>query len=161
MGNRKSSKYLILAAVLLAGVNAFGAACTAPAYRQFDFWVGDWDVFDADNPSQLVARVKVDRILGGCALREDYQAVDGKKGQSLSAYDATLKRWRQSWVTNLGEWLILNGGLDGSKMTLGNQKVRGVWLPVTGAVRETAVSSTDGGKTWKPWFDLWFRPHKP
>jgi hypothetical protein len=30
-----------------------------------------------------------------------------------------------------------------------------------GAVRETAMASTDGGKTWEPWFDLWFRPHKP
>ncbi len=25
-------------------------------------------------------------------------------------------------------------------------------------VRETAVTSTDKGKTWKPWFDLVFRP---
>jgi hypothetical protein len=32
---------------------------------------------------------------------------------------------------------------------------------MTGGVRETAVTSTDGGTTWQPWFDLVFRPHKP
>jgi ketosteroid isomerase-like protein len=30
---------------------------------------------------------------------------------------------------------------------------------MSGGVRETAVTSTDGGKSWKPWFDLVFRPH--
>jgi hypothetical protein len=36
-------------------------------------------------------------------------------------------------------------------------QVRGEWKPENGNVRETAVTSTDGGKTWKPWFDLVFR----
>lgn len=38
--------------------------------------------------------------------------------------------------------------------------VRGTWKPVEGGVRETAVTSTDGGKTWKPWFDLVFHSHQ-
>src|SRR2546425_656556 len=36
--------------------------------------------------------------------------------------------------------------------------VRGIWKPVSGNVRERAVTSTDDGRTWKPWFDLLFRP---
>jgi len=39
--------------------------------------------------------------------------------------------------------------------------VRGTWKPVSGGVREVAVTSIDGGKTWKPWFDLMFRPAVP
>jgi hypothetical protein len=39
--------------------------------------------------------------------------------------------------------------------------VRGTWKPADGGVRETAIVSTDAGKTWQPWFDLIFRPHKP
>lgn len=35
---------------------------------------------------------------------------------------------------------------------------RGVWKPEKGGVRESAVTSADGGKTWEPWFDLMFRP---
>jgi hypothetical protein len=77
--------------------------------------------------------------------------------------------WHQNWVTNRGQWLLIDGGLQGSEMVLsgvdrtadGKEKlVRGVWKPEGGAVRETAVTSTDGGKTWQPWFDLWFRPRR-
>lgn len=55
-------------------------ACSAPEFRQFDFWLGDWDAFDADKPAATVARLKVDRILDGCAVHEDYQDTDGLKG---------------------------------------------------------------------------------
>jgi hypothetical protein len=73
-------------------------------------------------------------------------------------------------VTNRGEWLQLEGELQAGEMILRavdrtadrrEKLIRGVWKPDRGGVRETAVTSTDGGKTWKPWFDLWFRPHKP
>ncbi len=37
--------------------------------------------------------------------------------------------------------------------------VRGVWKPVREGVRETAMTSYDGGKTWRLWFDIWFRTH--
>ena len=45
-------------------------------------------------------------------------------------------------------------GVDHAK---GGRLVRGTWKPENGGVRETAVTSTDGGRTWKPWFDLVFR----
>jgi len=145
------------------------AFCTAPEYRQFDFWVGDWDAFDVDNPTTKVARTQVDLILDGCVLREDYQGADGHQGQSFSIYDASRKVWHQSWVTNRGELLMIEGKFEAGEMVLsgvdratsGQPLVRGVWKGVSGGVRETAVTSTDGGRTWKPWFDLVFRPHKP
>ena len=36
----------------------------------------------------------------------------------------------------------------------------GVWIPQPDGVREVADRSYDHGKTWKPWFDLTFKPHK-
>jgi ketosteroid isomerase-like protein len=144
------------------------APCSSSEYRQFDFWIGDWDVFDSDHPAKQVARVHVDRILDGCVLREDYQDVEGHKGQSFSIYDAARKSWHQSWVTNRGQVLQLDGGLQGGDMALratelttdGKEKqIRGLWKPVADGVRETAVTSLDGGKNWEPWFDLVFRPH--
>lgn len=143
-------------------------SCAAPEYRRFDFWIGDWDVFDADNPAKRVARVRVDRILDGCVLREDYQDTEGHKGQSFSIYDAVRKSWHQTWVTNRGQVLQLDGGLQDGDMALsaaelttdGKEKqIRGVWKPVADGVKETAVTSLDGGKHWEPWFDLMFRPH--
>lgn len=142
--------------------------CSAPEFHQLDFWAGDWDVFDVDNPGTQVARVKVDRILDGCVLREDYQDTAGHKGQSFSIYDAALKTWHQSWVTNRGQLLLLDGGVRGDEIVLSatehmlegkNKVIRGTWKPVQGGVRETAVTSLDDGKSWKPWFDLMFRPH--
>jgi ketosteroid isomerase-like protein len=38
--------------------------------------------------------------------------------------------------------------------------VRGTWTPAGDGVREVAVTSEDHGKSWKPWFDLMFRPER-
>jgi hypothetical protein len=141
------------------------ASCAAPEYRQFDFWAGDWDVFDVGSPIQ-VARARVDRILDGCVLREDYRGSNGHHGESFTIYDASRKVWHQSWVTNRGELLVIEGTMEGDTMVLGGEDhakgalVRGEWKRESGNVRETAATSTDGGKTWKPWFDLVFRRHK-
>jgi hypothetical protein len=145
------------------------AACVEPAYHEFDFWVGDWDASEVAGTTP-VARVRVDLILDGCVLREDYQGTDGHKGQSFSIYDASRRVWHQSWVTNRGELLVIEGNRQGGEMVLSGadhtvsgaeRHVRGTWKPEDGGVRETAVTSTDGGKTWNQWFDLRFRKHKP
>jgi hypothetical protein len=140
--------------------------CVAPEYRQFDFWAGDWDAFDVANPATKVARTRVDLVLDGCVLLEDYEGADGHRGQSFSLYDGSRKIWHQSWVTNRGELLLIDGRVEHGMMVMSGEDrakgalVRGTWKPEKGNVRETAVTSTDGGKTWKPWFDLVFRPHK-
>lgn len=128
-------------------------SCTASEYRQLDFWIGDWDVFDIDSPAKQVARIHVDRILDGCVLREDYQDTDGHKGQSFSIYDASREVWHQSWGTNRGQLLQLGGQLQASEMFLkaverttdGKEKqIRGTWKHAEGGVREAAVTSMDG-----------------
>jgi len=70
--------------------------CTAPEYHQFDFWIGDWDVSDFDQPNKIVARARVSRILDGCALQEDYKDTGGLEGRSISIYDASRKVWQQT-----------------------------------------------------------------
>jgi hypothetical protein len=145
------------------------APCSAPEYHQFDFWLGDWDSFEI-GASVKDAHIRVDPILEGCVLREDYQGANGHKGQSFTIYDSSRKLWHQTWVTNRGELLVIEGQfksgeivLSGADLTPTGQprQVRGTWKPVDGGVRETAVTSLDAGKTWQPWFDLIFRPHKP
>jgi ketosteroid isomerase-like protein len=156
-----------LNAVPVASAQSPRPSCVAPESRQFDFWVGDWDAYDVDSPTTVAARTRVDRILDGCVLMEDYQGTNGLKGQSFTIYDAARKVWHQSWVTNRGQLQVIEGGFQAGEMVLsgvdhaagGQTLVRGAWKPVDGGVRETAVTSADGGKTWKPWFDLVFRPH--
>jgi hypothetical protein len=146
------------------------AVCSAPEYHQFDFWLGNWDGFDVDKPTVLVAHNRVSRILRGCVVLEDYRATDGMEGESFSIYDASRKVWHQTWVTTGGKLLVIEGQFHAGEMVMsgsdrttdGKQRqVRGVWRPVHGSVRETAVTSLDGGKTWQSWFDMIFRPHAP
>jgi hypothetical protein len=144
-------------------------SCSAPEYRQFDFWIGDWDVFDSDNPDHAVARAHISRILDGCVLLEDYAATNSAHGQSFNIYDSSVGVWRQTWVTNRGQFLALEGKADRTGMVFTGcdrtssgkeRQVRGTWTPVSGGVREIAVISLDGGKTWEPWFDIVFRPRR-
>ena len=137
--------------------------CTQSAYRAFDFWAGTWDVYDVGGQSKI-AQAHIDPILDGCVLREDYQQFDGHRGQSFTIYDAAHHVWHQSWVTNRGELLEIEGTMQDRSMILSGKDraagtiVRGIWKPEHGSVRETADTSADQGKTWKPWFDIIFRP---
>lgn len=155
-------------ALLLAApiARAAAPACADPEYRRLDFWVGDWDAFDADAPAVAAARVQVTRILDGCAVREVYDGKDGLRGESYTIYDAARKLWHQTWVTNRGQLLEIEGRFEGERLTLeGTQRsatgpdvrVRALWMPETGGVRETAHTSSDGGATWKPLFDMRFK----
>src|SRR5271169_1674790 len=85
------------------------AACAAAEYRQFDFFVGDWDAYDVENPGTIVARNQVTRILDNCVVLEDYRGTNGSHGESFSIYDASRDVWHQTWVTNRGKLLIIEG----------------------------------------------------
>ena len=146
---------------------ALAASCSSPDNRAFDFWVGDWDVFDVDSPAKIAAHARVDLILGGCAVHEDYQQVDGLRGESFSLYDINRKQWHQTWVTNRGTLLLIDGSAQSGEMVLSGvahapdgkaQLIRGTWKPQGRDVRETAEVSHDEGKTWRPLFDIVFRP---
>lgn len=167
----------LLAAVLLSLCSGAAARpttsskCASAEHRRLDFWVGDWDAYDVGGSDKPVARVRVDVILGGCALREAYEGTDGLVGESFTTYDASRKLWHQTWVTNSGQLLKIEGRFQGNSLTLQGPRlspdgreevVRGVWrpLPQDGGVRETAHTSADRGSTWRPWFDILFRRHK-
>ena len=157
----------LMAAIPGFAALSLAAPCAAPAYRQFDFWVGDWDVIDVQQPAVAVAHARVEVILDGCVLHEIYEARDGQTGESFSVYDASRQIWHQTWVTNSGQLLTIEGHLQGREMLLTGidylpdgkpRHVRGSWRQENDGVREIAARSTDGGASWVPWFDLLFRP---
>jgi hypothetical protein len=161
-----------LVAAIVAAAPDPSPACSAPEYRRLDFWAGDWDAYEeGDQTGKPNARCRVDVILGGCVLREQYRQDDGLVGQSFTIYDAARKVWHQSWVTNRGLLLTIEGVFDGDTLTLQGplrspggaapeKIIRGKWRKEPGGVREVAETSSDGGKTWQPYFDIHFRPRK-
>ncbi len=164
--------FALIGIALIAPSLALGAAATSPdcvaaEYRQLDFWIGDWDTFEsADKDGPSVARARVQPIAQGCALHELYEQNDGLIGDSILSYDAVRKQWQQTWVTNRGALMVLWGNFKNGELVLeGDVHLRNgktvmqriTWKAQDQGVREWAVLSKDGGKTWTPAFDVVFR----
>ncbi len=93
---------------VLAGARKNEAPCMqSPEARQFDFWVGDWDVYAPAGPQ--VGSNHVERILRGCALLENWSNVGGREGKSLNLYDPTAGTWKQFWTDDSG-WIVYYEG---------------------------------------------------
>ena len=148
-------------AVILGGMLlAFAAAsaqdgCAAKAH-QFDFWIGDWDVYAGD---KLAGSNTIEPILGGCALQETWAGSQGSAGTSFNYYNPSTDSWHQFWIWKNGTTLpLLTGKFADGKMTLAGEQVapdgttvknRITWAPnPDGTVRQHWEQSRDDGKTW-------------
>ena len=138
-------------------------ACEAPEHRQFDFWLGEWDVIGGPQRDRIVGRNTIVRVAGGCALREHWVNAGGSDGHSLNVYDRASRRWTQFWVGADGVVLRLEGGLraDGAMAMEGAlpngkgglQRQRIVWTPQPdGGVIQQWDTSDDDGATWQTAF---------
>lgn len=137
--------------------------CQTAEHRQFDFWVGRWEVFTPDGRKAGDSRIEA--IDGGCALLERWSGRGGFTGTSLNSWDAETKQWRQHWVDSQGGLLRLAGTLDGPRMVLHgsapHDRKAGVtvrerigWTPQPdGSVRQHWERSEDDGRSWATVFD--------
>lgn len=128
--------------------------------RDFDFWIGDWQVRGVQG--KVVGENRIETIHGGCALLESWRAASGSAGSSLNFYDPARKKWRQVWVDRQGGIIDLAGEWVGTAMVLEGTslqpdgslgKIRGTWTPTAeGKVRQVFEESSDGA-TWRVTFD--------
>jgi hypothetical protein len=140
-----------------------------PESRQFDFWLGEWDVTTPDG--KPAGSSKIELIANRAGLLENWTGSGGYTGKSLNAYNAARKQWQQYWIGTGGGVLELAGGLvEGNMVLVGEHEVRGqhlleriTWTPhADGSVRQHWEQSTDGGKTWTDAFDgLYCRKPQP
>ena len=147
-------------------------ACTSAQHRQFDFWVGRWDVYPTGK-DKLVAHSLIENLYGGCVIRENWMPLKGTDGGSLNTYDPEDKRWHQVWMDAANGRVSFDGELQDGKMVLtGNWRgavtpgqtglVRMTYSKLdAGAVRQFGEISTDKGATWKPFFDFTYKPSAP
>jgi hypothetical protein len=131
-----------------------GGPCSSPAYRQFDFWVGKWEITDPDG--NAAGTNIIQKGLDGCAVLESYEA-SGFVGRSLNSYDAATRQWHQHWVDHQSAVLDLYGGIQNGAMVMqgirptpaGDILDRITWTPLQpGEVRQFWQTSTDGGQTF-------------
>lgn len=133
--------------------------------RQFDFWVGDWDVV-ATHGGTSQGRSHIARELGNCVIWENWTSLaGGYAGKSYNIYNASLKRWEQFWVDNVGGMIHFYGGLKDGVMDFytdelpqpdGSKLMRHLQFFNLGpdTVRQFSQGSKDGGKTWTVEYDF-------
>ena len=131
-------------------------------FRDFDFWIGEWDVHVAHGT--LADSNVIKAVERGCMLTEHWTNVNGGTGMSINYFDKSSDKWVQVWNAEGGSQIKIRGGLTDDGMALkgyihyvGNGTTapfRGLWTPLPdGRVRQYFEQSNDGGKTWAPWFE--------
>ena len=84
--------------------------------RQFDFWVGEWDVVDASS-SATAGSSRIEKELGACVIWENWTSANSNyAGKSYNIYNPDLKRWEQFWVDNVGGMIHFYGGIKDGVM---------------------------------------------
>ena len=159
-----------LAARLVTAQPASPPSCASPEHHQFDFWIGRWDVFDTRTHERAGASI-IESVYGGCTLRENWSE-PGFTGGSLNTYDATGRRWHQTWTDSSGAWREFVGGIDGGAMVLVWRHPSARNPARTAEVRMTFTRNADGsvrqysdqrvvGGEWVTRYDYTYRPVTP
>lgn len=130
-------------------------------YRQFDFWIGEWDVKNQQGVPSGSSSIQL--ILGNCTIFENWSGGGGSNGKSFNIYDANDKKWHQTYVDDKGTFTHYVGGLVNGEMVLTADRVTGGKKSMAkmtfskmpnGDVRQYGENSIDEGKTWTTSFDL-------
>jgi len=149
--------------------------CSSPEYRQFDFWIGEWEAFGPNG--QKAGDSKISMILDSCIILEEWTSATATRGlryagKSFNTWNAATKQWQQTWVDNAGGITeYFNGHYEEGRMIFetanlkqadGSFKIMKMTFHNLGPekVRQHGESSADGGKTWKTDFDLEYRRKK-
>lgn len=159
----KSLIALLPLIIPLSIAHAQQSGCAAlPGFDAFDFWVGEWQVFDTET-GDAVGENSIQKREQGCLLMENWSGNGGSSGVSLNYFNPVRDEWRQLWVS-AGRYAIdIAGGLRDSVMVLEGSiyyfsgaefDFRGSWTPhADGSVRQFFEQFNADSGSWEPWFD--------
>ena len=139
--------------------------CEDPAFRQLDFWIGDWSLsWDKADGSKGRGTNSISREYDGCVIYEEFSSPEMEfEGMSVSTYDRTIESWRQTWVDDQGGYYDLVGGpaegedhafaLELARLSDDTPYLRMIWQDVT----EDSLTWRWQGKTGPgaEWTDRW------
>ena len=138
--------------------------------REFDFWVGEWDVF-VTGTTQYAGHSIIQMISGGCAILENWES-PGSNGKSINFIDPVSNQWKQSWAGNYANGIqeFVHGEYKDSAMRFTFETIDAKGNKITGRfiffnqglnqVRQFNETSIDGGKTWVTGYDFTYRRKK-
>jgi hypothetical protein len=149
--------------------------CSRPEFRQFDFWVGEWEVFSPDGKKGGDSKISI--ILDSCVILEEWTSAGAQQGliysgKSFNSYNSASMQWQQTWTDNTGNTTeFLRGEGENGKIVYYADKVadpKGVFFMRrltfiklnNDKVRQLGERSDDAGKTWTTEYDLEYRRKK-
>lgn len=124
--------------------------------RGFDFWIGDWEVKDANGVT--VGFNTVESAHEGCAVVENWRGILGMTGTSLNFYDPAAEEWVEVWVGSPGGKTTFRGNLDeAGNMVLVGQAIKtdGTTNEVRGTWTRTEEGVTQHFERWDPDAEAW------
>lgn len=129
--------------------------------RQFDFWIGEWDVFTPQG--QKAGASIIQQISDGCGILENWTGTLGGSGKSINFYDPASSKWYQYWMGADGipsrfEGTYKDGAMryEGEAQSVsGKVRTRLTFFNLDpNTVRQLAEQSADEGKTWTTTYDF-------
>jgi hypothetical protein len=143
---------------------ASGPCKTRAENRQFDFWVGEWDVKQTGAESgPTLGSSKIESFADNCIILENWES-RGFSGKSWNFYDLGTNKWRQIWLDVTGRKAEFSGEYKDNAMRLDGETINTKGIRVKShmtffnlgpdKVRQFAERSTDEGKTWTTTVDL-------
>jgi len=97
--------------------------CCTENHKGFDFWVGDWFVFDTLN--NQIGENLILKLEDNCVVQENWKGLKGTTGSSYNYFNLQDSTWNQLWVDNKGSHLILKGKAEENKMILESEVIQG------------------------------------
>jgi hypothetical protein len=144
-----------------------------PRYREFDFWLGDWDVRPTGNAAAPPSRNTITLEYNGCIVHEHWQPAGGAGGgESFNLFDRSFNEWRQTWVDATGGQHDYHGKREGKNMVFfaelppppgqtARAHTRMTFFHISpDTVRQFVEGSSDAGKTWTVNYDLTYTRRK-
>jgi hypothetical protein len=149
--------------------------CSNPVYRQFDFWIGEWEVYGPKG--KKAGDSKISLILDSCIILEEWVSAGTQSGitysgKSFNTWNANTGQWQQTWVDNVGgSTEYLQGKYENDKMlfitnpflvnkdTMAIRRLSFYNLDMD-KVRQHGEISKDNGATWATEYDLEYRRKK-
>ncbi len=149
--------------------------CSNPVYRQFDFWIGEWEAYATNGKKAGDSKISI--ILDSCIILEEWTSTAVTQGlryagKSFNTYNATTKQWQQTWVDNAGgstEYLegkfndqkiiFLTSPFPFAKDTMAIRKLTFFNLS-NDKVRQLGEISKNNGISWQTEYDLEYRRRK-
>ena len=160
--------FLFLCTLLIAQ----NKPCSNPVYRQFDFWIGDWEAFGTNG--KKAGDSKISAILDSCIILEEWistAVVNGLRyaGKSFNTYNASTGQWQQTWVDNAAASTeYLTGKFETDKIIFETSSFK--FSKDTTAIRKLTFFSLgkdkvrqlgeikkDNGQEWATEYDLEYR----